>query len=226
MIVSHAYLYEYDWAEYPHTPCFILSIFFFFLQQVSCRKPDGDDWCSRLNSGLPKRSSSNPYKLWIIFFEKMTFVDIIKLRIWDEGIILDNLGGLIKFHHKCLYKRKTTENNTQRKDGNVKTEEEIVVVHPQAQECWCSCQQLEEARGNSFLDSLEKDQFSHSVASDSLWPHGLQHARLPCPSSSLGACSNSCPSSWWCHLTISSSVIPFSSCLQSFPASGSFSMSK
>ena len=63
---------------------------------------------------------------------------------------------------------------------------------------------------------------SHSVVSDSLWPHGLQHARLPCPSSSPGACSNSCLLSWWCHPTILSSVIPFSSCLQSFPVSGSF----
>ena len=58
--------------------------------------------------------------------------------------------------------------------------------------------------------------------SDSLQPHGLQHARLPCPSPTAGACSNSCPSSRWCHPTISSSVIPFSSCLQSFPTSGSF----
>jgi len=66
------------------------------------------------------------------------------------------------------------------------------------------------------------DQFSHSVASDSLRPHGLQHARLPCPSPTPRACSNSCPSSRWCHPTVSSSVIPFSSCLQSFPASGSF----
>ena len=57
---------------------------------------------------------------------------------------------------------------------------------------------------------------------NSFWPHGLEHARLPCPSPSPRACSNSCPSSWWCHPTISSSVIPFSSCLQSFPASGSF----
>ena len=65
-------------------------------------------------------------------------------------------------------------------------------------------------------------QFSCSVVSDSLWPHGLQHARLPCLSPNLGACSNSCPSSWWCHPNITSSVIPFSSCLQSFPASGSF----
>ena len=66
--------------------------------------------------------------------------------------------------------------------------------------------------------------FSHSAVSDSLWPHGLQHARLPCPSPSPRACSNSRPLSQWCHPTISSSVIPFSSCLQSFPASGSFPM--
>ena len=71
-------------------------------------------------------------------------------------------------------------------------------------------------------------QFSHSVMSDSLWPHGLQHTRLPCPSPNPGACShssNSCPLSRWCHPTISSSVVPFS-CLQSFPASGSFPISQ
>ena len=61
--------------------------------------------------------------------------------------------------------------------------------------------------------------------SDSFWPHGLQHTRLPCPSPSPGTCSNSCASSQWCHPTFSSSVIPFSSCLQSFPASGFFLMS-
>ena len=69
-------------------------------------------------------------------------------------------------------------------------------------------------------------QFSRSLMSDSLQPHGLQHARLPCPSPTLGACSNSCPSSQWCHPTISSSGIPFSSCLQSFPASGPFPKSQ
>ena len=69
-------------------------------------------------------------------------------------------------------------------------------------------------------------QFSHSAMSNSLWSHGLQHARLPCPSPSPGAYSNSCPSSQWCHPTISSCVIPFSSCLQPFPASGSFLMSQ
>ena len=67
--------------------------------------------------------------------------------------------------------------------------------------------------------------FSHLVMSNSLWPHGLQQGRLLCPSPTPGACSNSCPSGQWCHPTISSSVIPFSSCLQSFPASGSFPMS-
>ena len=69
-------------------------------------------------------------------------------------------------------------------------------------------------------------QFSCSVLSDSLWPHGLQHASLPCPSPAPRACSNSCPSSQWCHPIISSSVIPFSSFHQSFPTSGSFPMSR
>ena len=69
-------------------------------------------------------------------------------------------------------------------------------------------------------------QFSRSVVSDSLWPHELQHARLPCPSPTPQACSSSCPLSQWCHPTVSSSVIPFSSCLQSFPASGSFPMTQ
>ena len=65
-----------------------------------------------------------------------------------------------------------------------------------------------------------------SGVSDSLWPRGLQHARVPCPSQTPRSCSYSCPSSRWYHPTISCSVIPFSSCLQSFPASGSFKMSQ
>ena len=68
-------------------------------------------------------------------------------------------------------------------------------------------------------------QFSGSVMS-TLPPHGLYHARIPCLSPTLGACSNLSPSSWWCHPTVSLSVIPFSSCLHSFPASGSFPMSQ
>ena len=77
-----------------------------------------------------------------------------------------------------------------------------------------------------FLWIFLSVQFSCSVMSDSLWPHGLEHARLPCLSLTPGACLSSHPSSWWCHPTISSSVIPFFSCLQSFPASGSFQMSQ
>ena len=68
--------------------------------------------------------------------------------------------------------------------------------------------------------------FSHSVVPNSLRLHGLQHASLLCPSLSPRACSNSCPLSGWCHPTISSSVVPSSFCLQSFPASGSFQMSQ
>ena len=67
--------------------------------------------------------------------------------------------------------------------------------------------------------------FTCSVMSNSLWTHGLQHTRLPCPSLYPRVCSNSCPSSQWRSPTISSSVVPFSSCLQSFPTSGSFPMS-
>ena len=76
---------------------------------------------------------------------------------------------------------------------------------------------------SSYFTSV---QFSCSVVSDSLKPHGLQHSRLPCPSPNPGACSNSCPSSRWFHPTISYSVVSFSSHLQSFPASGSFPMSQ
>ena len=76
------------------------------------------------------------------------------------------------------------------------------------------------------LLSISSLRFSHSVVSDSLWPHELQHARPPCPSPTPGVHPNPCPLCWWCHPTISSIVDPFSSCPQSFPASGSFQMSQ
>ena len=85
------------------------------------------------------------------------------------------------------------------------------VVHIQ----WC-------CRSNSCIYQFSSVQFSCSVVSDSLHPHGLQHTRLPCPSPIPRARSNSCPSSQWCHPAISSSVDPFSFCLQSIPALGSF----
>jgi len=69
-------------------------------------------------------------------------------------------------------------------------------------------------------------QFIGSAVSDSLQPHKPQHTRPPCPSPAPGVHPNPCPSTWWCHPTISSSVVPFSSCPQSFPASGSFQMSQ
>ena len=79
-------------------------------------------------------------------------------------------------------------------------------------------------QNSSFL--LSSVQFNRLVVSDSLRPHGPQHPRPPCPSPTPGVYSNSCPLSQWCHPTISSSVVPFSSCPQSFPASGSFLMSQ
>ena len=88
-------------------------------------------------------------------------------------------------------------------------------------------QKMASSQGVANLEYSENSvQFSRSVVSNSLWPHGLQHTRPPCPSPTPRTCSNSCPSSWWCHPTISSSVIPFSSRLQSFPASGSSPMNQ
>ena len=84
----------------------------------------------------------------------------------------------------------------------------------------------ERTRHPHILPSLCSVQFSLSVVSDSLWPHGLQHARSPCPSSTLRVYSNSRPLNRWCHPTTLSSVFPFSSCLQSLPASGSFPMNQ
>ena len=77
-----------------------------------------------------------------------------------------------------------------------------------------------------YFLSFTSIQFSRSVVSDSLWPHESQHARPPCPSPTPGVHSDSCPSSHWCHLAISSSIVPFSSCPQSLPASESFPMSQ
>ena len=79
---------------------------------------------------------------------------------------------------------------------------------------------------SKFIISISSVQVSRSVVFDSFWPHELQHARPPSPSPSPGVYPNSCSLSQWCHPTISSSVVPFSFCLQSFPASESFQMSQ
>ena len=94
---------------------------------------------------------------------------------------------------------------------------------------WCTFYQIffiKEKILYAILLILSSVQFSHSVLSDSLQPHGLQHARPPCPLPTPEIYLNSCPLSQWRHPTISSSVIPFSSCSQSFPGSGSFPMSQ
>ena len=78
----------------------------------------------------------------------------------------------------------------------------------------------------SILHIFSSVQFSRSVVFNSLQPHELKHARPPCSSPTTRVHPNPCPSSWWCHPTISSSVVPFSSCLQSFPTSGSFQMNQ
>ena len=85
---------------------------------------------------------------------------------------------------------------------------------------------LEELMLKLKLQNFTSVQFSHSVVSNSFWHHESQHARPPCPSPTAGVYPNPCPLSQWCHPTISSSVIPFSSCSQSCPASGSFQMSQ
>ena len=84
---------------------------------------------------------------------------------------------------------------------------------------WCSAFQV-------YYIFFSSVQFSRSVVSDSLRPHESQHTRPPCPSPTPGGYPNSCPSSWWCHPAISSSVVPFSSCPQSLPASESFPLSQ
>ena len=85
---------------------------------------------------------------------------------------------------------------------------------------------IQEFPSQKWKHHFSSAQFSCLDVSDSLWPHGLQHSRLPCPLPFPGVYPDSWTLNWWCHPTISFSVIPFSSCLQSFPASGSFPMSQ
>ena len=89
-----------------------------------------------------------------------------------------------------------------------------------------SCRGWEKFHENVKIWVGARVQFSHLVMSNSLWPHGPQHSRAPCPSPTPRVYPNSCPLSWWWHPTISFSALPFSSCPRSFPASGSFPMSQ
>ena len=117
------------------------------------------------------------------------------------------------------------EGKGEREGRGVQEWVEILPLHVKS--LWCSQQFVFFPSGSNhplyFLkDSLPTVHFSHSAVSNCLWPHGLQHARPPCPSPTPIVYSNSCPLSSCCHPTISFSVVPFSSHLQSFPASGSF----
>ena len=134
--------------------------------------------------------------------------------------------------------RGVAKNRTWRDDWTVALMvREWVMKMKREHEIWCNgsggLQPLldwgaESTRNTAFIPNcrLSSVQFSCSVVSDSLWLYGLQHDRPPCPSPTPRVYSNSCPLSQWCHLTTSSTVIPFSSHLQSFPASGSFQMSQ
>ena len=118
----------------------------------------------------------------------------------------------------------------------------VKVLHSICQQIWKTQQWPQDWKRSVFIPILKKGnakecsnyrtmalisvQFSRSVTSDSLRSHKPQHARPPCPSPTPGVYSNSCALSWWCNPTISSSVVPFSSCLQSFPESGSSQMSQ
>ena len=109
-------------------------------------------------------------------------------------------------------------NSRKNEEMELKQNQQLIVdVTGDRSKVWCSKEQY--CIGTRHVRSIS--QFSHSVVFNSLWPHELQHARTPCPSLTPRVYPNSCPSSQWCHPTISSSVAPFS-CLRFFPASGSF----
>ena len=99
----------------------------------------------------------------------------------------------------------------------------LACMHKKFSNVFCRYRQV---YSKIYVEGHQSVQFSRSVVSNSLGLHGLQHSRPPCPSPTPGVYSNSCPLSRWCHQTVLSSVVPFISCLQSFPASGSFQMSQ
>ena len=128
----------------------------------------------------------------------------------QEGINLQN-GQLVQLSiKKQSLVRKWTEHINRHF-----SKEDILLANKYMKRC-----------STSLIIQFSSVQFSCSVVSGSLWPHGLQHARPPCPSPTPGVYSNSCPWSWWCHPAISSPVVPFSFRPQSLPASGSFPMSQ
>ena len=132
---------------------------------------------------------------------------------WHENVSYSSCHTLIKFSYKGTH---TQQINVSVWNYNylLFIKWKWIITRSSFSSCWVG------------WEGVQFSQFGCSVMSDSLRPQGLQHTRLPWPSPTSGAYSNSCPLSWWCYPTISSSVIPFSSHLQSFPASGSFQMSQ
>ena len=129
-----------------------------------------------------------------------------------------NCDNRLNFSQVCEVRKKSTNNAFEMKNDDLRHYAPVVCTG-----LFVTGGPQSNREGNSHLCSSV--QFSCSVMSDSLWPHGLQHTRLPCPSPTPRACLNLSPLSQWWHPTISFSVFPFSSCLQSFPASGSFPVS-
>ena len=145
----------------------------------------------------------------------------LNMRPWDITQNAAQGDFYFLFHEKIKAKRR------QRLCTPTTWSAHILQLHPYTLQnqlhIWGTQYKIYQFQGDYQFGS---DQFSHSVVFDSLRPHESQHARPPCPSQTSGVYSNSCPSSRWCHPAISSSVIPFSSCPQSLPASGSFPMSQ
>ena len=157
---------------------------------------------------------------------------VLLQRGWESSETMPN-SGLVStpLSHSCSSHSCRTQDQTRSSTVWYNTEQALGLIGGSAFYAWLNSYFTPPYWDHYFLILLVyysdvKVQFSCSVISDSLRPHGLQHARPPCPLLTPGAYSNSCPLSWWCHPTISSSVIPFSSHLQSFPASGSFPMSQ
>ena len=164
---------------------------------------------------------------------KHVMTSILAYLNWPASVLL-RFGAIIKCHKDylststCWQGKENKELNYDQKSYHASFKTNLLRF-----ECrWYSFHMWQKGEVGVNLNYFRKPEaywiwfllnmLSHSVVSNSLQPHGLQHARLPCPSPSLGVCPNSCPLNQWCHPTISSSVVLFSSCLQSFPASGSF----
>ena len=156
---------------------------------------------------------------------------VLLQRGWESRETMPN-SGLVStpLSHSCSFHSCRTQHQTRSSTVWYNTEQALGLTAGSAFYAWLNSYFTPPYWDRYFLllvyYSDVKVQFSRSVICDSLRPHSLQHARPPCLLLTPGAYSNSCPLSWWCHPTISSSVVPFSSHLQSFPASGSFQMSQ